>query len=500
VSKISLSIGLDVLRSYRRLAYTPWYALAEFVDNSTQSYFDNKKVLDAAYATEGRKLEVTIEYDRAAGELRIRDTAMGMSLDDLRAAVHVGKPPANTSGRSQFGLGMKTAAGWFGDLWSVRTKKLGEEVGHEITVDVDKIVNESAAALPYASFKSTKGDHFTEITVRKLHQVLQGRRLAKTKEFLRSMYRVDARTGVLTLMWGDERLGWDEKLALLQDPPGHECRQEVKFSVGAREVVGWAGVLAPGYTGRSSAGFAIVRRGRLVRGWPEPWRPEAVFGPYEGSNDLVNQRVTGEFHFDEFDVTHTKDDILFEDDEEDLVQDSIRAQISDVIEKARTYRQRPSPEPKSQQISFEAAIKGVGLDVRMSSVRKSLELLSKQKAKSEAVAVAFGALAARAAKGRDGISVVLAEDARLRVVISENLSADEPYAVVGQTSTPEWLVVVNAAHPVCDFAATDAAMHFIHLVTDHAALWAAQRLARPVTPSSWIALKDALLRSIAGDE
>ncbi len=121
------------------------------------------------------------------------------------------------------------------------------------------------------------------------------------------------------MKWDDETLKWDDKMALLEDPPGQPCRREVDFKVGKRRVVGWVGILAPGSSGRSNAGFAIIRRGRLIRGWPEPWRPEAIFGPFEGSNDLINQRVTGEFRFDDFDVTHTKDDILFQDDEDDLV-------------------------------------------------------------------------------------------------------------------------------------------------------------------------------------
>ena len=43
---MKLELGLDVLRSYKRLPYKAWHALAEFVDNSTQSYFNNKAALD----------------------------------------------------------------------------------------------------------------------------------------------------------------------------------------------------------------------------------------------------------------------------------------------------------------------------------------------------------------------------------------------------------------------------------------------------------------------
>src|SRR3954464_8255551 len=125
-ASVNMQIGLEVIRSYRRLAYTPWYALAEFVDNSTQSYRDNKDILNAAYEKEHSQLCIKISYDRDADILVIRDNAMGMSLAQLRRALQIGRAPSSTAGLSQFGLGLKTAACWFGDKWSVKTKKLGE--------------------------------------------------------------------------------------------------------------------------------------------------------------------------------------------------------------------------------------------------------------------------------------------------------------------------------------------------------------------------------------
>jgi histidine kinase/DNA gyrase B/HSP90-like ATPase len=500
VSDIALKLGFDVLRSYRRLAYTPWYALAEFIDNSTQSYIDNSKALNAAYKKDSTKLVVEITYDRTTGVITVRDNAMGMSFEDLEAAVHVGKPPAITTGRSQFGLGMKTAAGWFGDLWSVRTKKLGEKLGHKITVDVDKIIGQGTAVLPYESFKANPEDHFTEIKIERLHQILQGRRLGKTKEFLKSMYRVDSREGILTLKWQEETLKWDDKIVLLEDPQGKTWRRDIDFKVGKRRVVGWAGVLAPGSSGRSNAGFAIIRRGRLIRGWPEPWRPETIFGPFEGSNDLINQRVTGELRLDDFDVTHTKDDILFEDDEDDLVEDGIKSRIADVLEKARTFRQRPAPEPTSRRVTFGAAVSAAGLDVRASSIRKTVEALLKQKIKPDAVAAALGALASRAAKEETMMEVSLANNANLRVVVTDVLSEEAPYALIQSSSATEWLLVVNVAHPICEFSNGDAVAHFEHLLADSAALWVVQQQKREMTPSDWVLLKDAVLRAILEDE
>src|SRR5437773_263419 len=100
---IALQVGSDIIRSYRRLAYTPWHALAEFVDNSTQSYFDNHGALDAALAFKSERFEVRIVYDRENGTIRISDNAMGMDLAEIENALKIGKPPANTKGRSQYG-------------------------------------------------------------------------------------------------------------------------------------------------------------------------------------------------------------------------------------------------------------------------------------------------------------------------------------------------------------------------------------------------------------
>jgi HSP90 family molecular chaperone len=92
---MKIELGLDVLRSYKRMAYEPWTALGEFVDNSTQSYFNNKEALDKSFAAEGTNLEVSIVYEKDdPGVLRISDNAMGMNRDELSHAMHVGLPPS----------------------------------------------------------------------------------------------------------------------------------------------------------------------------------------------------------------------------------------------------------------------------------------------------------------------------------------------------------------------------------------------------------------------
>jgi HSP90 family molecular chaperone len=97
---ISLQIGLDAIASYKRLAYSPWHAIAELIDNSTQSYFNNQDALNTAKINkDDLPVTVIIDYNISKGVFRIEDNAMGMSYDELQSALVVAKPPVYTGGR-----------------------------------------------------------------------------------------------------------------------------------------------------------------------------------------------------------------------------------------------------------------------------------------------------------------------------------------------------------------------------------------------------------------
>src|SRR4051794_19135711 len=184
---IQLQLGLDIIRSYKRLAYTPWHAIAELVDNSTQAYFNNRAALDQDFAKTGGGLEISVVYDRDSGFIRISDNSSGMTLRELVHAMHVGARPANTDGRFKFGMGLKTAACWMGNRWTVRTKKLGDPVEHFVSVDVEKVAD-GDQDLPYTTIDTGKPDlHYTIVEIHDLNRPLHGRTLGKIRDFLRSM-------------------------------------------------------------------------------------------------------------------------------------------------------------------------------------------------------------------------------------------------------------------------------------------------------------------------
>src|ERR1041384_8133280 len=114
-----LSIGPSAITAYSRLSYTMWYALAEFIDNSTQSRLNYGAIIDDVLANESQPLVVEIEHARLKRELTIKDNSIGMTKADLIEALRIAVPTKDSKGRAKYGMGLKTAACWIVRRWKI---------------------------------------------------------------------------------------------------------------------------------------------------------------------------------------------------------------------------------------------------------------------------------------------------------------------------------------------------------------------------------------------
>ena len=492
---LSLEIGLDAITSYRRLAYTPWHAIAEFVDNATQSYFDNQELLDQIYMEEEEYLEVSIIYDRddEGQYLRISDNAMGISYQELERALHIGMPPPNPNGRSKYGMGLKTAASWLGNCWSIRTKKYGETVEHSVTIDVEEVARATDGALPYRERKSRRtNEHYTVIEIRDLNRKFPSRTLGKIRDYLRSMYREDFRNEFLTLIWRGDTLTWEDP-ELLANRLGEVYRKEFGFTVDGRNVYGWVGILAKGT--RARAGFSILHSGRVVRGWPDSWRPSSLYGQIQGSNDLVNQRLVGEIHLDGFDVSHTKDDILWLGDQEDGVEEELERCCGDYKEIAKQYR-KGDDDGRGPW--------GAEVDVAVDEFRRELEspeMVDRIRIDvlppAEAVSQALRSLTSTAADRLQETLKVRIGSLSARIFLVDDISVNDPYVADESANPGEVLVLVNMTHPHWgQLKGSDGVLNYLrHCTYDAIAVWQARHQASRLDLDTLKILKDRLLRT-----
>jgi hypothetical protein len=493
---ISLLVGPETVESYKRLSYSPWHALAELVDNSTQAYFDNREILDQAYEREGVGLEVDVVYERDDDVIRVSDNSIGMSADELAYALRVGARPRNASWRSRFGMGLKTSACWLGNEWSVRTKKLGETTEYTVLVDVARVASGDTTLPTTEKPNQDPSKHYTIITIKKLNQRFHGRTIGKIKQYLSSMYRQDLRTGALTLRWQGVDLDWvdsEERFAQARD--GTRYRRDFSFEVDGKEVRGWVGVLDFGHGGRPYAGFSMLHADRVIRGWPDSWRPESIFGDQEGGrNDLVNQRITGEIHLNGFEVTHTKDDIVWLGDQEEQVEKKLAAACKPFVDLARD-RRRPDMQGRGgpSDVEIKTAVDEIKHELSSSELADliNLEDVPPPEVLQQSAQPVLDSIGRRmpdyvAKVGGHEVDLYLAGD----------LSRNDPYLTVDTASVERVVVAVNLRHPYLEEVSGSVGMrdYLRYCVYDAIAEWQALHKTGSMHPSTIRTIKDGLLR------
>ncbi len=333
MKKLNIRPDTGVYGTYKRISYQPWTALAEFVDNSTQSFYDHKEDLFSTKCYKGLEVEIIYREDPSCGdEIVIKDNAFGMDYSDFQRAIILDRPPKNIEGRNEFGMGLKAAACWFGNLWSVETTSLGSCVKYRAEIDVDSLVEYKSETIDVEEERADPAEHYTVITIRKLNKKVKGKRIEnKIQELLSSTYRCDFRTGNIKISYNGVCLKFDE-VESYKDGSGKVWRKDISFSLpygdGELHVRGFIAIRIPGSV--RNAGFALIRRGRVIVGGPEKnFRPSEIFGP---SNTYAYQRMYGELEMDDWPVTQAKD--AFDWSNEDLESRF----IDELAELSKDYR------------------------------------------------------------------------------------------------------------------------------------------------------------------
>ena len=343
-NRINIRPGVAILSVLPHLNYQPWFALAEFVDNSIQSFQDCRQTIREVDGPD-TQLQVDIEIESSdGGRIIVRDNAGGIHERDFTRAFRPAELPPDRSGLCEFGMGMKSAACWFSPIWSVRTSALCEEVEKNIRFDIEQIVRDEIEELDVEIGSSDSEDHYTEISLTELHRIPQGRTISKIKEHLSDIYRVFTRRGDLLLRFNGEPLIYDPPEILVApfyrtpEAPPIEWKKDFEFDFGlGLKAKGFAAIRKTASTSR--AGFALFRRNRLIQGSAdEGYRPKFIFG---SSNSFIYQRVFGEIHLEGFQVSHTKDGFQWDENEDpflEILKEELSSDDLPLLQQAREFR------------------------------------------------------------------------------------------------------------------------------------------------------------------
>ena len=309
--RINIRPTSSVYGTYKRLSYQPWTAIAEFVDNSTQSFYDHKDELMSLKYAKGLHIEIDYINDDINGDrIEIYDDAYGMEWNDFQRAVVLDRPPKNTDGRNEFGMGLKTAACWFGSIWSIESTRLNSKNKYYTEINIDELGKYKTEEIDVKEEIVSPKKHYTKIVIRKLNKRINGSRtVAKVKELLSSIYREDIRSGLVEIYYNGVMLQFKEAPIFVEQVNDREqaWKKNIEFSVRHEgqdlKLSGFIAIRIPGSV--KDAGFTLLRRGRVIVGGSEKnYRPTELFGD---ANSYAWQRLFGEIHMDNWPVTQAKD-------------------------------------------------------------------------------------------------------------------------------------------------------------------------------------------------
>lgn len=352
VMELNIQPPASILNVFSRLSYKPWYAIAEFVDNSTQSYISHSAELSSIPGFE--KLKVNVKYDAEENTLTIVDNAYGMEIERFRDAILLDSRNESQAGRNEFGMGLKTAASWFGKVWRVTSTQYGSSNRYTATVDIpmlDKLHLQNTKI--YRDFVATD-EHGTEIVIEQVTKKITGSRtIGKIRDLLSSMYRRDINNRNIEIWFNDEPIVFEE-YPILTNFRGKSWKKNLDFNVDFDDkiyhVTGFVAIMNPGSFPK--AGFALFRQDRVVIGGTDSnYKPSPIFGQAQSQKSL---KLFGELNMNDFPVNQAKDGFIWDDGLEDAFIDALKNNIQEYIDIAEmSIKERASETEFSEQASAE---------------------------------------------------------------------------------------------------------------------------------------------------
>lgn len=340
----------DILDGYKRLSYRPETAIAEFVDNSTASYIQNKALLQLM----NEKLRIDIRYSPTSGCLEVIDNAWGMDKQTFSDALTISKRPQVITGRNEFGMGLKTAASWFGQKWKVITKRTDSNEEYSATINVQQLKQSKKNTIDIITRHVNDNSHYTIIQIFDLNRKIYEKNIGKIQRELSSIYRRDINSGEISIYVNDTLLQYEIPSVLTEIIDGEELVWKRDFNSSIQHngiTYPFDGFVALRSVGNyRETGFALLRRGRVIVGGTEKnFKPIEIFG---SANSFQSLRIFGEVNLDNWPVTQAKD--AFDWDLDGLKEkfiEKLAYLVKDYVDKAKTARKKDVE--TSTQVSIE---------------------------------------------------------------------------------------------------------------------------------------------------
>lgn len=394
-----MELSNSIISTFKNNNYSVSGAIAEFIDNSTQSFYDNEEKLRKENGNP--RVDVILHKKKSNhknySSLKIVDNAYGMNPNQMLEAMDIGNTKEKRGqevDRGEFGMGLKTAGFWFCNEWTLLSKTPDSKKTYEIYINEDQAVKPNYSFLAEESIYGI-GDYKsgTEISL----DSFNSRRKVTEKQMenlvflMASTYRKDINEKNLEIRFAimddnfpgkyrdvgkmarneedsDENVWLDsltevEPVSWKKPKIAKNNNKDVsqKFNI---EIEEEDGTILTGKveiscleTGNSKmAGISFIRNNRVIEGgYEDSLKPKVIFG---NGNSFEYQRVFIEIFVNQkWPVTQQKDSLALSPDQKSELYDQIKAKGKKTISFARDRRVNSNGEKIKKSINEESNYK-----------------------------------------------------------------------------------------------------------------------------------------------
>ena len=321
--KVDVSPEMRIYRILQHLNYNLETAYAEFIDNSIQSFIEQRDQIKGYQGESSPKLKITIEVSTSKKQIVIKDNAGGILRQDMDRALKLGIDLGtvhSSDSLSVYGIGMKSSAIWFSDDWSIRTSAIGVDEKLDFKFNLNELLEKNQTEADVIPSAAGNGEHYTEIVLRNHIRNETAEHYQDTIiPFIEETFFKFNNFATIEFYYDDVLLKANKK-NLLTSIPELLVYPTVNGDglINSNALIKWYLKLDFKYKGRSVNGFIVIRKkgkygqpgirllrnNRVIEGTSiSPNYPHSLL---KSKNKFTAQRVYGELHLDDFPVDFMK--------------------------------------------------------------------------------------------------------------------------------------------------------------------------------------------------
>lgn len=341
--KVSTKVRPEIYRLFRHIPNTPYNAMCEFIDNSIQAYLNSE-------IKETLLVNITI----TESEIVVEDNGPGFAEEDFSTAFEPARIPTNSKELNEFGMGMKLAALYFGDNYSVETSYDSRNT-LAVEFNLPKVIKAGLEELDVQVKPNPKKESFTRIKVSELasHNTSPTLALPKYLAFFGKVYKRFIRDYNVSINVNGSSVKPLE-LDILYAPwyknqEGESKHWYVDFNIkeGEKGINGRLGLLSK--MSDLHSGAIVYRRGRAISGITEQYKPKKLFSS-QGSH--LWKRLFAEINLEGFESSFNKSDVVDKAGLDTLIEklvEQIKQESENILKMGAEYRvtkpKGPTPTP-----------------------------------------------------------------------------------------------------------------------------------------------------------